>query len=68
MALNAKIRAPSSLEAMGQKTQELSTQLAKGAAPPSGRAISLRAPVVGFVLELPETRPEGAVVVANSIM
>ena len=29
MALNAKIRAPSSLEAMGQKTQELSTQCAK---------------------------------------
>ena len=29
MALDAKIRAPSSLEAMGQKTQELSTRLAK---------------------------------------
>lgn len=29
VALDAKIRAPSSLEAMGQKTQELSTQLAK---------------------------------------
>ena len=28
-ALDAKIRAPSALEAMGQKTQELSTQLAK---------------------------------------
>ena len=38
------------------------------AARPSGRAISLRAPVVGFVLELLETRPEGAVAVANSTM